>query len=160
MTDNIPRIAAFRAAGSARYGLSTADGLIDLTPEFGTRFAGLKQVIAAGALEEVIAAGSTREPVWSEGDVEFLPPLAAPEKIICVGVNYPDRNAEYRDGQAAPTNPSLFVRFPGSLVGHGANPRPPRRNPNSSTTRARSRSSSARPAAASPGTTPTTTSPR
>ncbi|MEI2384366.1 fumarylacetoacetate hydrolase family protein [Breoghania sp. JC706] len=121
MTDDIPRIAAFRAAGSQRYGLVAADGLIDLTPEFGARFAGLKQVIAAGALEEVIAAGSARKPVWSEGDVEFLPPLADPQKIICVGVNYPDRNAEYKDGQAAPANPSLFVRFPGSFVGHGAN---------------------------------------
>lgn len=42
-----------------------------------------------------------------------------PGKIICVGVNYPDRNAEYRDGQDAPQFPSLFVRFPQSFVGHG-----------------------------------------
>jgi 2-keto-4-pentenoate hydratase/2-oxohepta-3-ene-1,7-dioic acid hydratase in catechol pathway len=41
-----------------------------------------------------------------------------PGKIICVGVNYPDRNAEYRDGQDAPQFPSLFVRFPQSFVGH------------------------------------------
>jgi 2-keto-4-pentenoate hydratase/2-oxohepta-3-ene-1,7-dioic acid hydratase in catechol pathway len=42
-----------------------------------------------------------------------------PGKIICVGVNYPDRNAEYKDGQDAPQFPSLFVRFPQSFVGHG-----------------------------------------
>jgi 2-keto-4-pentenoate hydratase/2-oxohepta-3-ene-1,7-dioic acid hydratase in catechol pathway len=42
-----------------------------------------------------------------------------PEKIICVGVNFPDRNEEYRDGQAAPSNPSLFIRFPRSFTGHG-----------------------------------------
>jgi 2-keto-4-pentenoate hydratase/2-oxohepta-3-ene-1,7-dioic acid hydratase in catechol pathway len=42
-----------------------------------------------------------------------------PGKIICVGVNYPDRNAEYKDGQIAPQFPSLFVRFPQSFVGHG-----------------------------------------
>jgi 2-keto-4-pentenoate hydratase/2-oxohepta-3-ene-1,7-dioic acid hydratase in catechol pathway len=41
-----------------------------------------------------------------------------PGKIICVGVNYPDRNAEYKDGQDAPQFPSLFVRFPQSFVGH------------------------------------------
>ncbi|WP_428977131.1 fumarylacetoacetate hydrolase family protein [Breoghania corrubedonensis] len=122
----MPRIAAFRAAGSPRYGFVTDAGLIDLTPEFGARFAGLKQVIAAGALEEVAAAGAGRSAIWPLETVEFLPPLAGPEKIICVGVNYPDRNAEYRDGQAAPTNPSLFVRFPGSFIGHGANlVRPP-----------------------------------
>jgi 2-keto-4-pentenoate hydratase/2-oxohepta-3-ene-1,7-dioic acid hydratase in catechol pathway len=42
-----------------------------------------------------------------------------PGKIICVGVNYPDRNAEYKDGQDTPKFPSLFVRFPQSFVGHG-----------------------------------------
>jgi 2-keto-4-pentenoate hydratase/2-oxohepta-3-ene-1,7-dioic acid hydratase in catechol pathway len=42
-----------------------------------------------------------------------------PGKIICVGVNYPDRNAEYKDGSEAPKYPSLFVRFPQSFVGHG-----------------------------------------
>ena len=42
-----------------------------------------------------------------------------PEKLICVGVNFPDRNAEYRDGQEAPANMSLFVRFPRSFTGHG-----------------------------------------
>ena len=47
-------------------------------------------------------------------------PVPAPEKIICVGVNFPDRNAEYKDGQAAQSNPSLFVRFPRSFVGHDA----------------------------------------
>jgi len=36
----------------------------------------------------------------------------APEKIICIGVNYPDRNAEYKDGQDAPKYPSMFMRPP------------------------------------------------
>ena len=51
-------------------------------------------------------------------DVTLTAPLASPGKIICVGVNFPDRNAEYKDGQSAPANPSLFIRFPGSFVGH------------------------------------------
>ena len=40
-----------------------------------------------------------------------------PEKIICIGVNYPDRNAEYKDGQDAPKYPSMFMRTPRSFVG-------------------------------------------
>jgi 2-keto-4-pentenoate hydratase/2-oxohepta-3-ene-1,7-dioic acid hydratase in catechol pathway len=52
--------------------------------------------------------------------VEALPPCPLPlGKILCVGVNYPERNAEYKDGSDAPKYPSLFVRFPGSFVGHG-----------------------------------------
>ncbi len=61
------------------------------------------------------SAGSVR---WSTTDVVFMPPVAAPEKIICVGVNYANRNAEYRDGSGEYAYPSLFVRFPGSFVGH------------------------------------------
>ena len=33
-------------------------------------------------------------------------------------IDFPDRNAEYKDGQEAPPNPSLFVRFPRSFTGH------------------------------------------
>lgn len=47
------------------------------------------------------------------------PPFPRPGKILCVGVNYPERNAEYKDGSDAPKYPSLFVRFPNSFVGDG-----------------------------------------
>ena len=51
-------------------------------------------------------------------EIVFEIPIPLPEKILCVGVNYPDRNEEYKDGQAAASNPSLFVRFPRSFIGH------------------------------------------
>jgi len=41
-----------------------------------------------------------------------------PEKIICVGVNFPDRNAEYKDGSDLPKYMSLFPRFARSFTGH------------------------------------------
>lgn len=113
------RIAAFRAAGADRYGVVTPNGIIDLTPEFCARFKGLKEVVAAGALAELARAGEGREPAFNEAEVEFLPPLADPGKIICIGVNFPDRNAEYKDGtKDAKAYPSMFIRFPGSFTGH------------------------------------------
>lgn len=54
----------------------------------------------------------------SHHDVTYGIPIPNPEKIICVGVNFPDRNAEYKDGQEAPPNMSLFPRFPRSFTGH------------------------------------------
>ena len=48
----------------------------------------------------------------------LLPPVPAPEKIWCIGVNYAERNDEYKDGSRAPKYPSLFCRAPGSFVGH------------------------------------------
>lgn len=67
-----------------------------------------------------------RQPVLALGAVTLEPPIPAPEKIICVGVHHPDRNATYKNGNAAPSRPSLFIRFPGSFGGNGANlVRPP-----------------------------------
>ena len=51
-------------------------------------------------------------------DVILQAPITAPEKILCIGVNYANRNAEYKDGSDAPTKPSVFVRFPDSLSAH------------------------------------------
>jgi 2-keto-4-pentenoate hydratase/2-oxohepta-3-ene-1,7-dioic acid hydratase in catechol pathway len=49
-----------------------------------------------------------------------------PEKIICIGINYGNRNEEYKDAEPPPKYPSVFMRTPGSLVGHGENiVRPP-----------------------------------
>lgn len=115
------RVASFHANGADRYGVVTDEGIIDMTPEFGTRFKGLKEVIEAGALETVIAAAQGRKPAYRSEDVHFLIPFANPEKLICIGVNFPDRNAEYKDGQEAPPYPSMFIRFPRSFTGHGEN---------------------------------------
>ena len=119
--ESIPaRIAAFRAHGADRYGVVTDKGIVDLTPEYGARFKGLKEVIEAGALEEVIAAANGRAATFNAADVTFLIPVANPEKLICIGVNFPDRNAEYKDGTTdAKSYPSMFIRFPRSFTGHG-----------------------------------------
>lgn len=127
MDKSIPaRIAAFHANGADRYGVVTDAGIVDMTPEYGARFANLQAVVEAGAIEEVIAAAEGRSATYREEDVRFLIPIARPEKLICIGVNFPDRNAEYKDGQAAPGKPSMFIRFPGSFMGHnGDMVRPP-----------------------------------
>ena len=52
-------------------------------------------------------------------DIHYLPPVPNPEKIFCVGVNYANRNDEYRDQSSAPKYPSIFMRGPQSLAGHG-----------------------------------------
>lgn len=63
----------------------------------------------------VVLAGASRRALNS---VRLLPPLTAPEKIWCIGVNYPERNEEYRDNSELPKYPSLFVRNVRSFVGH------------------------------------------
>lgn len=48
----------------------------------------------------------------------MLPPLPAPGKIICVGLNYVDHSIE--SGFVPPDYPTIFSRFTSSLVGAGA----------------------------------------
>lgn len=113
------RLATFLVGGKTRYGAITDKGVVDLAarhPEWPT----LREVIEAGAFRKLAdeAEGLTAD--FSVDGIAYDIPIPSPEKIICVGVNYPDRNEEYKDGQAAPSNPSLFIRFPRSFVGHGA----------------------------------------
>lgn len=117
MTDS--RIVRFLAEGREGFGLLHGDGLNNISARHGARWSGLKAAIASGELERFVEVGSTGPVDYREGEFRFLPAFDAPEKIICVGVNFPDRNEEYKDGQAAPSNPSLFIRFPGSFTGHG-----------------------------------------
>ena len=105
-----------------RFGRLDGEVVTDLTNCFDGRFASLSDAANAGALSDLYDATGDR---LALGDVTLTAPLPAPGKIICVGVNFPDRNAEYKDGQTAPANPSLFIRFPGSFVGHGDDLRRP-----------------------------------
>ncbi len=117
--NNLPRLASFHAEGKSRYGLARDNGVVDLSircPEWPS----LREVIAAGALSKVASEAAGLPIDFSLDDITYEIPIPAPEKLICVGVNFPDRNAEYKDGQEAPPNPSLFVRFPRSFVGHDA----------------------------------------
>jgi len=115
------RLATWNAKGAERFGVVTRDGgLIDLSKRLEGRFGSLQDIIAAGAAGEVATLIEGVPPDGRVADVTLLPPLPRPGKIICVGVNYPERNAEYKDGSEAPKYPSLFVRFPNSFVGHEA----------------------------------------
>ncbi|MEC8262988.1 MAG: fumarylacetoacetate hydrolase family protein [Pseudomonadota bacterium] len=106
---------SFLHNNAARFGRLDGKTVTDLTDSFNGRFASLSDAANAGALAELHAADGAS---LALADVTLTAPLASPGKIICVGVNFPDRNAEYKDGQSAPANPSLFIRFPGSFVGH------------------------------------------
>jgi 2-keto-4-pentenoate hydratase/2-oxohepta-3-ene-1,7-dioic acid hydratase in catechol pathway len=114
-----PRFIAFTAAGRPGYGLLREDGVVELSARHGARWPTLREVIADGALLPLAAEAAALPADLPADAVRYEIPIPSPEKLICVGVNYPDRNEEYRDGQAAPSNPSLFVRFPRSFTGHG-----------------------------------------
>ncbi len=114
-----PRLATFAVDGSIKYGAVADGGIVELSALFGKEYPTLREAVAAGALMKLAEAAARRSPDHAFDAITWLPPIPAPEKIICIGVNYADRNAEYRDGQDAPKYPSMFMRTPRSFVGHG-----------------------------------------
>jgi 2-keto-4-pentenoate hydratase/2-oxohepta-3-ene-1,7-dioic acid hydratase in catechol pathway len=114
------RLATYAIDGSTAYGAVTDSGIVDLSAHFGREYPTLREVIAAGALARLVEHAARRSPDHALDAIGWLPPIPSPEKIICIGVNYPDRNAEYKDGQDAPKYPSMFMRTPRSFVGHNA----------------------------------------
>ncbi len=113
------RLASFEVAGRSSYGAVNDAGIIDLGRRLSAKYPALIDVFRASALAEVRAAATGR-PDYALGEVKMLPPLPSPGKILCVGINYPERSTEYKDRPPAPPQkyPNLFVRFPSSLVGH------------------------------------------
>jgi 2-keto-4-pentenoate hydratase/2-oxohepta-3-ene-1,7-dioic acid hydratase in catechol pathway len=106
--------------GSRRYGIVTDEGVIDLYARLGNHFPTLRDLLSAGAIGKAESISRTQRPDYDVDEIAFLPPIPNPEKIICVGVNYTNRNAEYKDNSDLPKYPSIFTRTPGSLVGHKA----------------------------------------
>jgi 2-keto-4-pentenoate hydratase/2-oxohepta-3-ene-1,7-dioic acid hydratase in catechol pathway len=113
-----PRIATYSANGKTGYGAVVDGGIVDLSARFGKDFPTLREAIAAGALIRLAEDAARRIADHALEKITFLPPIPSPEKIICIGVNYPDRNAEYKDGSDAPKYPSMFMRTPRSFVDH------------------------------------------
>ena len=115
-----PRLATYTINGSTKYGAVADGGLIDLSSRFGKEYPTLREAIAAGALMKLAEDAERRSPDVALDGIAWQPPIPSPEKIICIGVNYPDRNAEYKDGSNAPKFPSMFMRTPRSFVGHSS----------------------------------------
>lgn len=117
------RFATFSAEGETFYGAVTEAGMIALNADF-PQWATLYDVIAAGGLAELGTAAEGKAVTHTDFIYEMVMPNAP--RILCVGVNFPDRNAEYKDGSTQPKYMSLFPRFASGFTGHGRNlVRPP-----------------------------------
>ena len=101
------------------YGIKTNNGVIELSKKF-PEWTSLLEVVQNDGFEKLINSINGNETTHPIGSYTYNIPISNPEKIICVGINYPDRNEEYKDGQNTPKNMSLFVRFPRSFVGHNS----------------------------------------
>jgi 2-keto-4-pentenoate hydratase/2-oxohepta-3-ene-1,7-dioic acid hydratase in catechol pathway len=111
------RLASYMMRGRPSFGVVIGEGIVDLRSRF-SRFATLLEVFRAGALDQARATVVGVRPDMQLAEVELLPPLIAPEKILCIGINYKNRPDDY-DFTELPKYPSMFYRAPNSVVGSG-----------------------------------------
>jgi len=111
------KLVSFTHRGRPSYGAIVGDAIVDVRPRL-PRFHSLLDVLRANALNDMMEAASNVRADFSLAEVQLLPPVVGPEKILCIGVNYGNRNEEYKDGSERPKYPSMFFRTPGSFVGH------------------------------------------
>jgi 2-keto-4-pentenoate hydratase/2-oxohepta-3-ene-1,7-dioic acid hydratase in catechol pathway len=109
------RLASFSVNGRTSYGAVTDAGIVDLGRRL-PKYPSLLDVFRAQAIAEARTVANAAAD-YQIKDVAMLPPIVMPEKNICVGINYPDRSAEYKDSREAPKYPNLFCRFATSIVG-------------------------------------------
>ncbi len=116
------RILRFRGDGATVVGALLADGegVVDLRRATGGAVRKTSDLFLPALREAAERALENAEPHYRLTELHLELPVDPPGKILCVGVNYTDRNAEYRDGSEPPRYPSLFVRSPDSLVAHQA----------------------------------------
>ncbi len=110
------KIATFESDGRISYGVVKNDGIVDAGSHFSGRFPDVRALISARALDELEQLARQTPANLKLSEIRLLKPIPNPGKILCVGVNYPDRAAEYKDNAEQPKYPSIFVRFPASLV--------------------------------------------
>ena len=111
------RYLTFECDGRVQYGAVAGGSIVNLSRRL-PEYPNLRAVLEAGALDLARGLAESVPPDHGMDDIAFLPPVPEPGKIVCIGVNYANRNEEYRGSAPAPSWPSVFMRTPESLTGH------------------------------------------
>lgn len=109
------KVASFRHQGEASWGIVEGDVLFDVGAVLRREFPDVKSLLAAGSWAAARAAVSSA-PRMPLADIQWLPVIPNPDKILCVGLNYETHRRE--TGRAEVGHPTIFARFANSQTGH------------------------------------------
>ncbi|MGQ2998567.1 fumarylacetoacetate hydrolase family protein [Variovorax sp.] len=114
------KLISYQLNGTDSYGAVTgdrADRVVDLRQIFGERAADLKALIAADLLGEAATAVGQASATLALSELQLLPVIPNPGKIVCVGLNYGEHVRE--TGREITEQPTLFLRVAESQLAHG-----------------------------------------
>ena len=101
--------------GEHKFGILDSDLIIDLTGKISGANS-LKELIFKKGISEAKKYASANPGNLSVNDIEYLPLIPNPGKIICVGLNYSEHVKE--TNRTVEENPVIFHRFPESQTAH------------------------------------------
>ena len=114
------RLVSFTKDSSDRIGYLNGDRVVDLSvaaPDLPSSLAGLLALGSEGLAEAKRAAlAADNDASIPESEIDYIPLIPSPPKIICIGRNYAAHAKE--GGVEPPTYPEIFFRGATSLVAH------------------------------------------
>jgi 2-keto-4-pentenoate hydratase/2-oxohepta-3-ene-1,7-dioic acid hydratase in catechol pathway len=108
----------FAVPGRTSFGVVSDGGVMDVRSRLDTQAVDLLSLIRSPDLEAARALAQAPCVDYRLEDVRILSPTGRHTRYFCIGVNYPERNEEYKDGSERPRYPSIFMRSHTSLVAH------------------------------------------
>ena len=97
----------------ASWGLATATGVVSL---FSAQYPTLRSALVAGTLEKLGASAQGQPDTCTLAQIQYLPVITDPGKIICIGHNYEEHRVETERDKTE--NPTVFLRVANSQTGH------------------------------------------
>lgn len=108
--------ASFLAAdGTPTWGVIVDGRAFDLGPTGLNLASTLRVAVVDGVFGQIIDQHLSA-PARPETDIEFLPSITDPDKILCIGVNY--RSHQQETGRTEQKAPTVFTRFADTQIGH------------------------------------------
>ena len=110
------KLVSFKHQDVASYGFVTGSGIVDCGRRLGAQYADLRAVLTQGGLSRMRDLAREAADYQTE-EIEFLPVIPNPGKIIGIGGNYRGHLAEANI--EPPKYPMVFTRFNDGQVGSG-----------------------------------------
>lgn len=104
------RLINFQVGGRSSCGALAPSGIVDLGARLQERPADVLSLLRADLIGQAREWAEAARCDYAPQEVRLLNPAGRCTRYFCIGVNYPERNEEYKDGSQRPQYPSVFMR--------------------------------------------------
>lgn len=111
------KLASFEVNGKTSFGVVDGEQVFDLAPRL-TNASSLMDLLTPDMQKQATTATVGADSDYSLSDISFRRPIEVPGKIVCIGINYGNRDAEYETSIKG-DYPNVFLRTPETLAAHG-----------------------------------------